>query len=177
MPCESRPAAERIARLVLEHFRIPWIKVDLTPEYHALLARYNSSGALQDQLFQIVEDSGDDHLLRRLLANKARAAGNIKVRLRMITLYHIAQLTGGLVVSTDNLSEFWMGFWTLNGDVVRRLCADPARLERPRGVCHRRDSGRAARNHWRLFRRTAWISFPAEPTRTSWACPITNWIG
>ena len=35
----------------------------------------------------------------------------------MITLYHIAQLTGGLVVSTDNLSEYWMGFWTICGDV------------------------------------------------------------
>jgi nicotinamide-nucleotide amidase len=35
----------------------------------------------------------------------------------MITLYHIAQLTGGIVISTDNLSELWMGFWTLNGDV------------------------------------------------------------
>ncbi len=49
--------------------------------------------------------------------SKPNAAGNIKVRLRMITLYHIAQLTGGLVVSTVNLSELWMGFWTLNGDV------------------------------------------------------------
>lgn len=117
MPCESKPEVERIARLVLDHFKIPWIKVDLTPEYHALMAGFYSAGTVQDQLIQIVEDYGDSHLLKRMIQRKARAAGNIRVRLRMITLYHIAQLTGGLVVSTDNLSEFWMGFWTLNGDV------------------------------------------------------------
>jgi NAD+ synthetase len=117
MPCESDPEVERMARLVLDHFRVPWIKVDLTPEHHALMTRYYSAGSVQDQLIKIVRDYGDDRLLKRMIQCKARAAGNIKVRLRMITLYHIAQLTGGLVVSTDNLSEFWMGFWTLNGDV------------------------------------------------------------
>jgi NAD+ synthase len=117
MPCESDPGVERISRLVLDHFRIPWIKADLMSEYHDLMAIYYSAGAVQDQLIEVVRDYGDDHLLKRLVHRKAHAAGNIKVRLRMITLYHIAQLTGGLVVSTDNLSEFWMGFWTLNGDV------------------------------------------------------------
>ncbi len=117
MPCESDPEVERTARLVLDHFRIPWIKVDLTAEYHALMAQYYSAGAVQDQLIQIVRNYGDAPLTKRMVDRKARAAGNIRVRLRMITLYHIAQLTGGLVVSTDNLSELWMGFWTLNGDV------------------------------------------------------------
>ena len=117
MPCESDPEVERMARLVLDHFRIPWIKVDLTSDYHALMTRYYSAGAVQDQLIKVVHDYGDDHMIKRAMLCKARAAGNIKVRLRMITLYHIAQLTSGLVVSTDNLSEYWMGFWTLNGDV------------------------------------------------------------
>ena len=117
MPCESNPQVERIARLVLNHFGIPWIRVDLTPEFHSLIARYYSAGAVQDQLVKVVQDYGDSHLLDYMIQRKARAAGNIKVRLRMITLYHVAQLTGGLVVSTDNLSELWMGFWTLNGDV------------------------------------------------------------
>jgi NAD+ synthase len=43
--------------------------------------------------------------------------GNIKARLRMINLYHIAHLTNGLVISTDNLTEYMLGFWTINGDV------------------------------------------------------------
>jgi len=43
--------------------------------------------------------------------------GNIKARLRMITLYDLARKTNGMVLSTDNLSEFQMGFWTICGDV------------------------------------------------------------
>jgi hypothetical protein len=43
--------------------------------------------------------------------------GNIRARLRMITLYNLAQLHGGFVASTDNLSELGAGFWTLHGDV------------------------------------------------------------
>ena len=117
MPCESKPEVERIAKVVLEHFRIPWIKVDLTYEYHSLMARFYSSDSVDDQLARIFQDYGENQLLPRISQIKARASGNIKVRLRMITLYHIAQLTGGLVISTDNLSEMWMGFWTLNGVV------------------------------------------------------------
>ena len=45
------------------------------------------------------------------------AEGNIRARLRMITLRHVARLLNGMVLSTDNLSEYWMGFWTLDGDV------------------------------------------------------------
>lgn len=42
--------------------------------------------------------------------------GNIKARLRMITLYDIASKVGGLVMDTDNLTEHFLGFWTLHGD-------------------------------------------------------------
>lgn len=117
MPCESNPEAEQIARLVLAHFKIPVIHVDLTHDYHALLARYYSAGAVSDQLIKIMQNYKDHDSIANLIHSKSRAVGNIKVRLRMITLYHIAQLTGGLVVSTDNLSELMMGFWTINGDV------------------------------------------------------------
>ena len=43
--------------------------------------------------------------------------GNIKARLRMICLYDLAQLHHGMVLSTDNLTEYLLGFWTLHGDV------------------------------------------------------------
>jgi len=43
--------------------------------------------------------------------------GNIRARLRMITLYNIASQLGGCVGSTDNFSELAAGFWTLHGDV------------------------------------------------------------
>ena len=44
--------------------------------------------------------------------------GNIKARLRMIYLYNIASVTGGLVMDTDNLTEHYLGFWTIHGDVA-----------------------------------------------------------
>ena len=47
-------------------------------------------------------------------ANIAR--GNIKCRLRMISLYHSAQLNSGICLDTDDLSEEYMGFWTKHGD-------------------------------------------------------------
>jgi nicotinamide-nucleotide amidase len=43
--------------------------------------------------------------------------GNIKARLRMIKLYDTAQKTNGIVLSTDNYTEYLLGFWTLHGDV------------------------------------------------------------
>ena len=45
------------------------------------------------------------------------ASGNIKARTRMILLYDIAQRTRGMVLGTDNLTEYLLGFWTLHGDV------------------------------------------------------------
>lgn len=48
---------------------------------------------------------------------KAVLEGNLKARLRMITLYDLARKTDGLVLSTDNISELQMGFWTICGDV------------------------------------------------------------
>ena len=43
--------------------------------------------------------------------------GNIRARLRMMTLYTLAHEVGGCVGSTDNFSELAAGFWTLHGDV------------------------------------------------------------
>lgn len=43
--------------------------------------------------------------------------GNIKARIRMIHLYNVARRSNGLVLSTDNLTELLLGFWTLHGDV------------------------------------------------------------
>lgn len=45
------------------------------------------------------------------------AEGNLKARIRMLFLYHVAQIHGGCVLSTDQLDELLTGFWTLHGDV------------------------------------------------------------
>lgn len=77
------------------------------------------------------------------------AEGNLKARTRMLFLYHMAQIHGGCILSTDQLDELLTGFWTLHGDVgdvspiqlvpksveydlARMLCArltDPAPLQ------------------------------------------------
>ena len=43
--------------------------------------------------------------------------GNIKARQRMMYLYNLASINKGLVLSTDNMTELLLGFWTLHGDV------------------------------------------------------------
>lgn len=53
----------------------------------------------------------DDSLLTKL------RLGNMKARMRMMILYDLAQLYRGIVISTDNYTEFLTGFWTLHGDV------------------------------------------------------------
>lgn len=42
--------------------------------------------------------------------------GNIKARLRMITLYDLASKSNGIVIDTDNLTEHYLGFFTIHGD-------------------------------------------------------------
>ena len=49
---------------------------------------------------------------RTLIAN-----GNVQARLRMIYLYDLASINKGIVISTDNQTEYQLGFWTLHGDV------------------------------------------------------------
>jgi NAD+ synthetase len=43
--------------------------------------------------------------------------GNIKARIRMMYLYNRAAKYRGIVLSTDNYTEYLLGFWTLHGDV------------------------------------------------------------
>ncbi len=42
--------------------------------------------------------------------------GNIMTRVRMIVLYDLARKLKGLVVGTENLSEYYLGYFTLYGD-------------------------------------------------------------
>jgi NAD+ synthetase len=53
----------------------------------------------------------DDSMISKL------RQGNMKARMRMILLYDLAQLYRGIVIATDNFTEYLTGFWTLHGDV------------------------------------------------------------
>ena len=50
-------------------------------------------------------------------SNAAIRQGNFKARIRMIALYDMARLHNGLVLSTDNYSEYLASFFSLHGDV------------------------------------------------------------
>lgn len=70
-----------------------------------------------------VENLQKEYLLMKATCEQHYAStplsqGNIKARLRMIYLYNIASVTGGLVMDTDNLTEHYLGFWTIHGDVA-----------------------------------------------------------
>ena len=43
--------------------------------------------------------------------------GNIKARLRMIYLYNLSSTLNGIVIDTDNLTEYYLGFFTIHGDM------------------------------------------------------------
>lgn len=42
--------------------------------------------------------------------------GNVKARLRMIYLRHLASVHKGVVIDNDNFTEWNLGFWTIGGD-------------------------------------------------------------
>ncbi|WP_444666829.1 NAD(+) synthase [Cereibacter changlensis] len=96
-PIETERGVEACAALGLEHLHL-----DLSAPYEAGIA---SLASLDGRI-----GSADDaaHRTRR---------GNLRARLRMMTLYDQAHRFGGLVASTDNFSELGAGFWTLHGDV------------------------------------------------------------
>ncbi len=53
---------------------------------------------------------------KTLGASRKEALGNIKSRVRMITLYYYSNLNNGMVVGTTNRSEYVVGYYTKFGD-------------------------------------------------------------
>jgi NAD+ synthase len=108
MPCHSDPQDETDARLVAEHFKIPAIRVDLGPTYDRLIGDLRT--ALQQLPANITPAVSTTDI-------KARVPdANIKPRLRMTTLYYIANSLNYLVVGTGNKSELTIGYFTKYGD-------------------------------------------------------------
>ncbi|MBT6690891.1 MAG: NAD(+) synthase [Chloroflexi bacterium] len=118
MPCHSDESAERLGMKAIEKFGAKQMIIDLTPTFdHA----FNNSSLMSHtdiQVRQILKETGGDKSLTEWTWSQKIAQGNIKARLRMMYgTYHVARMMQGMVLSTDNLSEFWMAFWTINGDV------------------------------------------------------------
>lgn len=100
-PAETARGIEACDMLKLNH-----VNIDLTQAYDNLVKFYQDTDI--DFNLELVDDN-----MRRQQIRK----GNIRARLRMITLYNLASKLGGFVASTDNFSELAAGFWTLHGDV------------------------------------------------------------
>jgi len=94
MPCHSHPEDRLHAELAAGHYGLPLEVVDLTSTYDSLVAALPS------------EDGSSTGIAR----------ANIKPRLRMATLYFLAQERNLLVCGTGNRVELTVGYFTKHGD-------------------------------------------------------------
>ena len=86
---------------------------------------YRLERSYRATLFDACADAGDVNMansyyldeLEEMPSRTPIANGNIQARCRMIHLYDIASIRKGLVMSTDNQTEYQLGFWTIHGDV------------------------------------------------------------
>ena len=93
MPCHSVPEDGVLGQLVADTFGISTITVDLSAAYDALTGQFPLD-----------------------LQSDGLAAANVKPRLRMITLYYLAQSHNYLVLGSGNKTELAVGYFTKYGD-------------------------------------------------------------
>ena len=106
MPCHSSPQDEEDARLVADHFGIAMMRVPLEAPFDALTTAVDAALGTVPALRPHATDDV-----------KARVpAANVKPRLRMTTLYLVANRLNYLVAGTGNLSEITIGYFTKYGD-------------------------------------------------------------
>ena len=96
MPCRSDEADIEDASAVAGKFQVPTRTITLDEVYESLLG--------------VLPVSEFDPASRKL------AEVNLKPRLRMLTLYYLANRLGYLVVGTSNRSEISVGYFTKYGD-------------------------------------------------------------
>lgn len=86
---------------------------------------YKLERSYRAALFDACADAGDVNIansyyldeLEEMPSRTLIANGNLQARCRMMYLYDIASRYKGLVMSTDNQTEYQLGFWTIHGDV------------------------------------------------------------
>jgi len=97
LPINQKPKEVDLAKEVCEFLGIKLNYKDLT---------YAASVMVDD--IGLDSENSSDYNIRR---------GNVYARLRMTYLYDAAKSVNGIVVSTDNFSEYSAGLFTVNGDV------------------------------------------------------------
>lgn len=106
MPSHSNTDDAASAGLVAKTFGVNLVHVDLAPVTDAFEAAMPA-----DALLTRAAAHGEISGRARQLAN-----ANIKPRMRMTTLYYLANLTNSLVAGTGNKSEASIGYFTKYGD-------------------------------------------------------------
>ncbi|WP_404996087.1 NAD(+) synthase [Caldifermentibacillus hisashii] len=101
MPCKSNPKDVEDAMKVVESSGINYVKIDLTETHNVLFT------AIEKEL----KDKGEWDKEKARLGD-----ANIRARLRMTTLYAVANNFGYLVTGTDNAAEWYTGYFTKYGD-------------------------------------------------------------
>jgi NAD+ synthase len=109
LPCHSDPQDEQDALSVATLYSLPTVRIDLSAAFDALVAEAEPAlGSAAGSEQTVFEPS--DPLRGRV------PAANIKPRLRMTSLYFIANTLNYLVAGTGNRSELAIGYFTKHGD-------------------------------------------------------------
>lgn len=108
MPCHSDPRDELDAARLAERVSLPAVRLDLGPSYDTLVAQLTAAASALPGA-QAEPDPPDD-------ARNRLALANVKPRLRMATLFFVANSLNHLVAGTGNRSEIAIGYYTKYGD-------------------------------------------------------------
>ena len=134
MPSSSNPDDAVSAAKVASAFGVKSLTVDLTPVSDALLSALPDANAIgladEGGNAAISPVSGDEVLIVRddaavspvpveqadQATRQKLATANVRPRLRMTSLYYVANLVNGIVAGTGNKSEAMIGYYTKYGD-------------------------------------------------------------
>ena len=112
LPIKNKEDEFSVSELVGEAFCDEFKVFNLSNSYKAsLFDLCADAGLIKDCDWYWVSD------LEELTGRTPIANGNLQARCRMKHLYDIASIRKGLVMSTDNQTEYQLGFWTIHGDV------------------------------------------------------------
>ncbi|MBE5819913.1 MAG: NAD(+) synthase [Clostridiales bacterium] len=100
MPCNSTAKDLDDAKAVADKFEVPMLEIELTDVYN--------------ELEEVVNNELKNNNIVKEISEEGKI--NVKPRLRMTTLYSIAQTLNYLVVGTGNRCEIFVGYTTKWGD-------------------------------------------------------------
>ena len=107
MYSEEYDASKLVGNAFCDDFRVvnlSWIYENMLGE----IVEHEENKKVKGFSYKGIEDRSEN---QTPIAN-----GNIQARLRMTYLYNLAGINKGLVIDTDNLTEHYLGFFTIHGD-------------------------------------------------------------